>query len=77
MTLLQRKFVAFNLNNNTIHETHSSDSYDRSVIDCILYKKAYNRVSDVEWKEIMTSLNRFKTEEMISHKDSVKNLRIH
>lgn len=75
--MTKHKVVSFNLNDNTIHETYSSDTYDRSVIDSILYRKAYNRVSDAEWQEVLMSLNKYKIEEMISHKDSLHNLRLY
>lgn len=77
MTTVHHKHVVFSLEKNTFHETYSSDMYDRSGIDSVLYRKAYNKISDKEWNEIMTSLNKYKAEEMISHKQSLHNVRIH
>jgi hypothetical protein len=55
----------------TIHETYSSDEYDRLPIDSILYLKSFNRVSVDEWNDIIKQLLYYKKYEMIVHISSL------
>lgn len=77
MTILIKKSVNFNLNKNTIHEVYSEDEYDRHQIDSILYLKCYKRINQNEWSDIFIKLNYYKMEEMIVHKESLKNTKLH
>lgn len=70
------KKVKFNLNKNIQYTTYSSDEYSRCPIDSVLYLKSYNKISDTEWKIIMFQLNEYKLNEMIVHKDSIRNIKI-
>lgn len=67
------KSVTFNENNNKIYITYSSLDYDRFQIDSILYQKGYRRISNEDWINIFILLNKYKCNEMIVHKDSIKN----
>lgn len=67
------KRVKFNTDNISIIETYSSDEYDRSQIDSILYLKCYNRISHLEWQREIEQLYSYKTKEMIVHKQSINN----
>uniref|UniRef100_A0A6C0DX18 Uncharacterized protein n=1 Tax=viral metagenome TaxID=1070528 RepID=A0A6C0DX18_9ZZZZ len=67
------KRVQFNIDNISIIETYSSDEYDRSQIDSILYLKCYNRISHIQWQKEKEQLYEYKTKEMIVHKQSIKN----
>lgn len=67
------KSVSFNENNNKIYITYSSLDYDRFQIDSILYQKGYRRISNEDWINIFILLNKYKCNEMIVHKDSIKN----
>lgn len=71
------KSVRFNLDNTRFYNTYSNDEYDRYSIDSILYLKCYNKISDFEWTYMLNSLNIFKICEMIVHKDSLNNTKIH
>ena len=71
------KQVSFNLDNNKTYTTYSHKEYNRYQIDSILYQKAYNRIKFEEWQRIWLELNLFKIDEMIVHKDSLKNTRLH
>jgi len=77
MATAYNKHVTFNLDQNTVHEMHSADEYDRHSIDSILYLKCYNRVSQQEWCEMMEELERYKFYEMLVHKDSIVSVRLH
>lgn len=72
-----KKHVSFNLDKNEILNTYSPDEYDRTSIDSILYLKSLQRLNQNEWNNIITELNNFKMNEMISHKDSISNIKIH
>lgn len=67
------KTVRFNLKNNKIYNTYNCKEYDRSSIDHVLYRKAYNRVSDEEIKVIYIALDIYKLHEMVVSKDSIHN----
>lgn len=67
------KRVNFNLNNNKIFITYSNQEYDRSIIDHVLYRRAYRRISDEEMHAIYVNLDLYKLYEMNVHKDSIKN----
>jgi len=56
-----------------IFTTFSSDEYDRTSIDHVLYRKAYNRVSDEEWNNMYITLDLYKLYDMKTHKDSFHN----
>ena len=71
-----KKSVTFNDNINII-DTYSKNEYDRSPIDSIIYLRTLQRINFKEWKNIFTELNKYKLEEMIVHKDSVQNVKIH
>lgn len=67
------KQVSFNLNNNQIFTTHNKEDYDRSQIDHVLYRKAYNRISDKEIDTILINLDLYKLYEMPINKESLHN----
>lgn len=67
-----KKFCTFN-DNIIIHHTYSSDEYDRHCIDCILYQKIYNRISEDEWKSFLKDLDTYKNKEMIIHISNINN----
>lgn len=69
--------VGFCLESNITHATYSSDEYDRHVIDSILYLKCMNRVPEKEWHAVFQELNEFKLTEMVTHKDSLHNIKMH
>ena len=58
---------------NKIFTTFSSDEYDRSCIDYVLYRRSYNRVSDEEWNNMYITLDLYKLYDMKTHKDSFHN----
>jgi hypothetical protein len=68
-----KKTVSFNLDNNEIYDTYHRTEYDRSQIDHVLYRRAYNRVSNEEWNNIYITLDLYKLYEMPVHKDSLHN----
>lgn len=70
------KKVTFN-NIVNINNTYSNEEYDRSPIDSIIYLRTLQRVNLDEWKNIFTELNQYKLQEMIVHKDSINNVKIH
>lgn len=67
-----KKNVTF-ADTNKIFTTFSPDEYDRNCIDHVLYRRAYNRVSDQEWDNIYITLDIYKLYEMKTHKDSFCN----
>lgn len=71
------KRVHFDLSDNKIYETYSHSEYSRNPIDYVLYRKSYNRISDSQWRELLISLNTYKITEMVVHKDSLCNVRLH
>ena len=56
-----------------IFSTYSSDEYSRIPIDHLLYRRAYNRVSDLEWNDVLVKLDLYKLYEMPVHPDSFLN----
>lgn len=70
------KRVHFNIDISII-ETYSSEEYDRSQIDSILYLKCYNRISHIEWQKELEELYNYKSKEMIVHKKSIQNTNFH
>jgi hypothetical protein len=70
------KCVTFDLKKNILYKTYSAEEYDRRQIDSILYKKAYQKVSPVEWLDMINTLNAFKCE-MVVHKNSVGNTKLY
>lgn len=68
-----KKTVNFNLDKNITFITYSSDEYDRTCIDHVLYRKAYRLVSDDDFRSIYVSLDLYKLYEMPIHIDSLKN----
>jgi hypothetical protein len=65
--------VSFSLNKNSIYYTYSRHEYDRSCIDHVLYRHAYNRLTDEELKTIYVNLDLYKLYEMPIHKGSLVN----
>ena len=68
-----KKAVNFNLDKNITFTTYSSNEYDRTCIDHVLYRKAYRLLSDDEFRSIYVSLDLYKLYEMPIHIDSLKN----
>jgi hypothetical protein len=71
------KSVRFNLNDIKFYDTYSKEEYNRFPIDSILYLKCYNKISYFDWSKMVDSLNKFKICEMIVHKKSLSNTKIH
>lgn len=69
--------VRFDLSKNQTFDMYSNCEYNRYPIDSILYLRCYRKVSDTDWRTIMDNLNYYKTTEMIVHRDSVHNTRLH
>ena len=67
------KTVSFDLNKNTTYSTYSNQEYDRTCIDHVLYRKAYNRLSNGEMNSIFVTLDLYKLYEMPVHKNSIQN----
>lgn len=76
ITSNKQKQVSFDLEQNTVHEMHSGDEYDRYPIDSIMYSKCYNRLSQQEWSEMLKELKDYKFHEMLVHKDSIASVRL-
>ena len=53
--------------------TYSIDEYPREIIDSVIYRRAYRRISDEEMYEIYISLDIYKLYEMIVHIESLNN----
>lgn len=70
------KFVKFN-DNITEYITYSNAEYDRSVIDHVLYRKAYKRISEDEYNNIFALLDIYKLYVMPVHNLSLKNNQYH
>lgn len=73
MPIFYKKKVQFNLDRNLEYSTYDKNEYDRTPIDHVLYRRAYNRISDEEFKSIFVILDLYKLYEMPVHKDSLKN----
>lgn len=71
------KNVGFNLEKNRIYETYNSDEYDRKPIYCLYIKLITNQIQNFKIINIFQKLNKYKLEEMIVHKESVSNTKIH
>ena len=71
------KSVSFDLDKNEIYSTYSLNEYDRYPIYSTLYLKCYNRISDQEWMLMYQTLNYYKMNEMIVHKESLCNTHLH
>lgn len=69
--------VSFNLDINQIYMTYSSQEYDRTSIDHVLYRKSYNRISLDEMNTIYVNLDLFKLYEMNVHEMSLCNNHYH
>ena len=67
------KHVRFDLSKNTYTETYSKTDYDRSQIDHVLYRKAYQKLSNEEFYKINVLLDLYKLYEMPVHKESFAN----
>ena len=72
-----KKRVDFNLDKNITFDTYSSQEYDRTCIDHVLYRKAYRLISDDDIHSIYVSLDLYKLYEMPIHIDSLKNNSYH
>lgn len=71
------KHVTFNLEYNTEYDAYSSCEYDRIPIPSILYLKYSKKLSDEEWYSELEKINIFKKYEMIIHKSSICNTKLH
>lgn len=71
------KRVTFKESSNITYITYSKEEYDRFQIDSILYLYLYQKISNHEWKSVFEELNHYKCTEMIVHRDSIGNLRLH
>ena len=71
------KHVTFNLELNTISDTYSQEEYDRFPNSCLLLKRRTNQLSDNEWNSELEKINIFKTREMVVHKMSICNTKLH
>jgi hypothetical protein len=71
------KNVNFNLDKNMICHTYNSEEYDRTPIYCLYLKLLKNKIDNVKLYNVYQKLNKYKLEEMIVHKDSLLNTRIH
>jgi hypothetical protein len=71
------KNVQFNLDQNRFYETYNSDEYDRKPIYCLYIKLITNKIQSLKITNIFQKLNKYKLEEMIVHKESVSNTKIH
>lgn len=71
------KSVGFNLELNKTFITYSLQEYDRLPIQSILYMKCYNKISTETWNQVLYDLNIYKTREMIIHKSSICNTKLH
>lgn len=69
--------VSFDLLQTKLFSTHSNDDYDRLPIDSTIYLYSYAKVSDLEWQKLYEDLNYYKSNEMIVHKKSIQNIRLH
>lgn len=65
------KKVTFNESKNETRDTYNKEEYDRGTIDHVLYRKAYNRITQKEFQDIYFDLEKFKLFEMVVHKDSL------
>lgn len=64
------KRVRFDQNPCIVHTTWSSEDYDRSSEQSLIYKKAYNKINVTTWKSVFQYLGFFKEREMPVHIDS-------
>jgi hypothetical protein len=67
------KHVRFDLSKNTYADTYDKTEYDRSQIDHVLYRRAYQKLSDAEFQKINVLLDLYKLYEMPVHKESFAN----
>lgn len=67
------KKVVIDENKNQIFYTYSADEYDRFQIDHVLYKKAFNKITDSEFNTILVTTDMYKMYEMCVHPDSFIN----
>lgn len=72
-----KKQVNFNLEKNETFYTHSNNEYDRLSIDHVLYRRAYQRISDEEINAIYVNLDLYKLYEMTVHSNSIHNNSYH
>lgn len=70
------KHVTFTVQLYTVEYTYSNSEYDRTPILSELFVNRHT-LSDQEWFSECEKLNEFKTQEMIVHKNSVINTRLH
>lgn len=61
---MEQKQVKFDMNKNEEHITWSSEDYDRTPIDSVLYRKCLGRVSPEEWENVFKDLDAYKATEM-------------
>jgi hypothetical protein len=67
-----KKNVSFS-ENVIQYTTYSFEEYDRSSIDHLLYRKAYNKITDEEFSKVFVLLDLYKLYDMPVHNDSLKN----
>lgn len=72
-----KKKVSFNMDKTQVLTTYSNEEYDRTPIDSVVYLRTLQRINQEDWNNIFIDLNKYKTQEMIVHKDSINNVRIH
>jgi hypothetical protein len=65
------KAVRFNTDLNKVFSTYSPDEYDRHTIDYAIKRRLQNKMSIEEWKDTLSSLERYKTNVMVVHSSNV------
>ncbi len=67
------KKVDFDLSKNIVYTTYSGDEYDRYCIDSVMYKRCYNKITELELIQIFIELDLYKLYEMKIHSNSYYN----
>ena len=60
-----------------IYPTYSKDEYSREMIDHLLYRRGYKRVTDAEMNSVFVALDIYKLYQMPVHIDSIQNNHYH
>jgi hypothetical protein len=68
------KTVRFDFDKTSIYIMYSPDEYDRRPIESVFFKKCHRRISNEKWVHVIISLNEYKCNEMVVHRDSIKNI---
>ena len=58
-------------------DTYATEEYSRKTIDYALKKFKNGKITKDQWNKIFDELNKYKNEEMVSHADSLTNIRFH